>query len=131
METIEEVREMFRKDRFATENGVVIDEIGAHYARCSLRLADRHRNAMGAVMGGALFMLADFAFAVASNWQVPGTVSLNASITYLGVAKGETLSAEAVCVKDGRTTCCYRIDIHDEKGTPVAAVMTTGYHKAD
>ena len=66
--TLEEVRILFREDRFATENGAVIDEIGDHSAVCSLTVTDSHRNAMGAVMGGTYFMLADFAFAVAANW---------------------------------------------------------------
>ena len=65
LKTIEEVREMFTHDRFATENGAVIDEIGDHYAKCSMQLTDKHKNALGAVMGGVPFTLADFAFAVA------------------------------------------------------------------
>lgn len=130
VKTIGEVREMFRDDRFATGNGAVIDEIGDHYAKCSLVLEDRHRNAMGAVMGGVSFTLADFAFAVASNWQRVGTVSMSSNIAYLGAPKGGRLIAEAICVKDGRTTCYYRVDVRDESGTLVAAVTTTGYHKA-
>ena len=63
---------MFEKDRFATDNGAVIDEVDDHYAKCSLKIEDRHRNAMGAVMGGVYFTLADFALAVASNWQEMG-----------------------------------------------------------
>ena len=129
MKTIEEVRELFTNDRFATENDAVIDQIGDHYAKCSIRLSDRHRNAMGAVMGGAIFTLADFAFAVASNWQEPGTVSLNSNITYLSTSKGTILTAEAVCIKNGRSTCCYQVNISDETGTLLAAVTTTGYHK--
>lgn len=129
LKTIEEVREMFTHDRFATENGAVIDEIGDHYAKCSLQLADKHKNALGAVMGGVPFTLADFAFAVASNWQKPGTVSLSSNITYLGRAKGGALIAEAECVKDGRTTCYYRINVCDDLGNTVAAITTTGYHK--
>ena len=128
--TIEQVRSLCENDRFATENGAVIDSIGDHTATCSLQLAARHKNAMGAVMGGVAFTLADFAFAVASNWQVPGTVSLCSDISFLGAAKGTRLSATAVCVKNGRSTCCYRIDVTDELGTPVAAVTTTGFHKA-
>ena len=130
MKTIEEVRELFRGDKFATESGAMIDEIGDHYAKCSLDIQDRHRNAMGAVMGGVSFTLADFAFAVAANWQEIGTVSLNSSITYLGVPRGERLIAEAVCVKDGRTTSCYRIVVCDELENAVATVTTTGYRKA-
>ncbi len=127
MRTLEEVRELFKKDRFATENGAVIEAIGAHYAKCSLILNDTHRNAMGAVMGGVYFTLADFAFAVAANWEHTGTVSLTSEIAYLGAAKGKTLTAEAVCVKDGRTTCFYRIEVKDELGHLACAVTTTGY----
>ena len=127
MNTIEEVRALFEKDRFATENGAVIEEIGDHRAVCSLAIEGRHRNALGAVMGGAYFTLADFAFAVAANWQVPGVVSLDSNIAYLGSAKGNRLTAEAICVKNGRTTSFYRTEVKDEEGRLVATVTTTGY----
>ena len=52
-EKLEEVREFFSKDRYATENGAVIDEIGDNYAKCSLDIDGRHLNAMGSLMGGA------------------------------------------------------------------------------
>ena len=127
-ETLEEVRNIFEGDRFATENGAVIEEIGHHSAICSLVITDSHRNAMGAVMGGTYFMLADFAFAVAANWEKMGCVSLHSDISFLGAAKGKKLIAKAVCVKDGRTTSCYRIDVTDECGSLTATVTTTGYH---
>lgn len=127
--TLAQVQEMFENDRFATLNGARITEIGDHYARCEMELDDRHKNALGAVMGGASFTLADFTFAVASNWQKPDTVSLSTNITYLGGAKGSRLIAEAHMVKDGRTTCYYRVDVTDDLGTQVAAVTVTGYHK--
>ena len=126
--TLEEVRKIFEGDRFATENGAVIEQIGDHSATCSLRITDSHRNAMGAVMGGTYFMLADFAFAVAANWEKMGCVSLHTDISFLGAAKGEKLIAKAVCVKDGRTTACYRVDVTDELGNPTATATTTGYH---
>lgn len=126
--TLEEVRKIFSGDRFATENGAVIEEIGDHSATCSLVITDSHRNAMGAVMGGTYFMLADFAFAVAANWEKMGCVSLRSDISFLGAAKGETLIAKAVCVKDGKTTACYRVDVTDDLGNLVAAVTATGYY---
>ena len=125
---LEEVRKIFEGDRFATENGAVIEEIGHHSATCSLMIADSHRNAMGAVMGGTYFMLADFAFAVAANWEKMGCVSLRSDISFLGAAKGKKLIAKAVCVKDGRTTACYRVDVTDEYGSLAATVTATGYH---
>lgn len=126
--TLAEVRKIFEGDRFATENGAVIEKIGDHSATCSLEITPSHRNAMGAVMGGTYFMLADFAFAVAANWEDMGCVSLHSDISFLGSAKGEKLIAEAVCVKDGRTTACYRINVTDDLGNLVATVTTTGYH---
>ena len=126
--TLEEVRKLFEGDRFATENGAVIEEIGDHSATCSLIITDSHRNAMGAVMGGTYFMLADFAFAVAANWEKMGCVSLHSDISFLGAAKGKKLIAEAVCVKDGRSTACYRVDVKDDLGNLTATVTVTGYH---
>ena len=128
MKTLEEVRKIFTGDRFATENGAVIEEIGDHSATCSLLITDSHRNAMGAVMGGTYFMLADFAFAVAANWEKMGCVSLRSDISFLGAAKGEKLIAKAVCVKNGQTTACYRVDVTDEYGNLTATVTATGYH---
>ena len=88
LKTIEEVRALFAKDRYATDSGAYIEEIGEHYAKCSIRLDERHRNAVGAVMGGVYFTLADFTFAVATNWKKPEVVSLNSTVTYLAPAKG-------------------------------------------
>ena len=130
MKPSEETVSLFEKDRFATENGAVIEEVDDHYARCALEVKEKHRNAMGAVMGGVYFTLADFAFAVAANWQEIGTVSLTSDIAYLGTAKGDRLTAEAFCVKNGRTTSYYRIEVKDEFGKLAAIVNTTGYKKA-
>lgn len=127
MKPSEQTVQIFMQDRFATENGAVIDEVDDHYAKCSLKIEDRHRNAMGAVMGGVYFTLADFALAVASNWQEMGSVSLNSEIAYLTAAKGEKLTAEAVCIKNGRTTGYYKIDVRDEFGNLAVAVTATTF----
>lgn len=126
MKTLDEVRKIFEGDRFATENGAVIDEIGDKSATCSLTITPTHRNAMGAVMGGAYFMLADFAFAVAANHEKMCCVSLHSDISFLSTAKGEKLIAKAVCEKDGKKTACYRITVTDELGTLVATLTTIG-----
>lgn len=64
---LDELRAFFAQDRFATENGAYVEEAGENYAKCSMELTDRHKNARGAVMGGVHFVLADFTFAVATN----------------------------------------------------------------
>ena len=126
--SLEEIRKQFSGDRFATENGAVIEEVGFNSATCSLVITDSHRNAMGAVMGGVYFMLADFTFAVAANQEKMDCVSLRADIAFLDSAKGNKLIAKATCVKDGKTTECYRVDVTDDLGTFVATITVTGYH---
>ena len=128
-EKLYEVRKIFKGDKFATENGMVIDEIGDHYAKCSVQLTEIHLNAMGGVMGGVHFTLADFAFAVAANWQHMGTVALSTDISFIGAVRGDSLTAEAILIKDGRSVCCYHITVKDNLGNIAADIKTLGFHK--
>ena len=127
LETIEQSRVFFENDRYATMSGAKILEVGDKTAKCSIRLQDMHRNAVGGIMGGVYFTLADFTFAVATNRQGIPTVSLNANIAFMASAKGEELIATARCVKDGRTTCFYEVDITDEHGNRLVVVTITGF----
>ena len=71
MGTIKEAREIFANDRYATVlSGAFIEEIGENYAKCSMKITADHRNAYGGIMGGSIYTLADFAFAVASNFDI-------------------------------------------------------------
>ena len=126
---LEKIRETFQADRFAAEMGAEIWEAEPGRARCALTLVPGHRNAAGGVMGGVIFTLADFAFAVAANCQRMETVSLTSQITYLNRAKGERLFASAACVKMGKNTCYYTIDVTDDLGNQVAQVTTTGFRR--
>ena len=130
MTDLERAKEFFAKDRYATEaTGIVIEAVAPHYAKCSLLLEDRHRNAVGGVMGGVYYTLADFVFAVSTNFDaVLPTVTTVGQISYLSAAKGKQLVAESRLLKDGRTTCFYEITITDELGNPVAVVSMTGAH---
>lgn len=127
MTDLEQAREFFGEDYYATKvTGIEIEEVGDHYARCSLELTRNHKNAYGGVMGGAIFTLADYTFAVASNFRQPQTASVTSQINFIGRAKGSRLIAESRLIKDGRTTCLYGIDVADELGTKVAFVTISG-----
>ena len=127
MTDLEKAREFFGQDFYATKaTGIVIEEVGEHFARCSFEITRNHQNAYGGVMGGATFTLADYTFAVASNFNQPHTVSVTSQINYIGMAKGKKLIAEANCIKDGRTTCLYEINITDDLGTKIAFVTISG-----
>lgn len=130
MNYLEQAKKMFQNDIYATETtGIEIVEVKESYAKCILKVERKHMNAADSVMGGAIFTLADFAFAVASNAGNPLTVSLSSQINYLSAARGEQLIAEAVCVKAGRSTCFYEVKITDEQDSMVAIVTTTGFRK--
>ncbi len=127
MTDLEKAREFFGGDLYATSaTGIVIDEVGEHFARCSLEINRNHQNAYGGVMGGVVCTLADFTFAVCSNFNQPHTVSLTCQINFIGMAKGKKLVSASRLVKDGRSTCTYEIDITDELGTKVALAVFTG-----
>ena len=127
MSDLEKAREFFGQDFYATKaTGIVIEEVGEHFARCSFEITRNHQNAYGVVMGGATFTLADYTFAVASNFNQPHTVSVTSQINYIGMAKGKKLIAEANCIKDGRSTCLYEINITDDLGNKVAFATISG-----
>lgn len=127
---LEWARKTFANDRFATEAaGVVIEEAGEKVCRCSMRITPVHRNAAGGVMGGAIFTLADLTFAVAANFGGRMTVSISSNISFIGPTKGEMLLSTAKCVKSGRSTCFYEVEINDDLGNKVAIVTFTGFVK--
>lgn len=126
-DTIESAREFFYRDKFAVDTGVVLDELTEDRAVCSLEITDNHRNAYGGVMGGVIFTLADFAFAVLSNQIHQLTVAQQVSISYLSAPKGEKLIAEATCRKSGRTSSIIIVNISDDLGRDVALFTGTGF----
>ncbi len=130
MDYLERARKEFSGDIYATETtGIVIEAADKDYAKCSLETDHRHLNAAGVVMGGAVYTLADFTFAVAANSEAMNTVSLTSSITYLSAARGGKLTAEARCVRSGRSTCHFIVTVSDAEGNVVASVSTTGFRR--
>ncbi len=129
MDKIKKAKEIFIKDRYAmVTTGIDIVAVDERYAKCSLKLDERHLNATGHVMGGAIFTLADFVFAVATNFEQPPTVTTVSQISYMGSPKGKVLYGESRLLKDGKRACYYEIDITDDLGNPVAMVSTSGMH---
>lgn len=128
MNNLDEARSFFEKDIYATQTtGIQIDAVDTNYSKCSLKISEKHFNAVQGVMGGVIFTLADFAFAVATNSKENVTVTATSQISYLGATKGDTLFAECNLVKDGNNLCFYEIMIYDNLNKKIALVSTTGY----
>ena len=125
--TVDEARKYFSKDRFATDNGVTLEELDETHAVVSLVLGARHENAFGGVMGGAIFTLADFAFAALTNDSENVTVAQQVSVNFLSAAKGGKLVATARYKKDGRRSCVVNVDVVDESGREIAQFVGVGF----
>ena len=128
MTDLERAREYVGNDKYATEaTGIVITEVGERFARVELDLDERHYNAIGAVMGGVYFTMCDFAFAIASNFDSAPCVTLGTQAVFMNQNKGTHLICEAKCIKDGRQTCFYEVNVVDDLGTEITRVTVEGY----
>ncbi|HSQ40956.1 MAG TPA: PaaI family thioesterase, partial [Fibrobacteraceae bacterium] len=83
------------KDRFAKLLGIGILEAADGHSLVEMNIEEKHLNGVGVVQGGAIFTLADFAFAVASNTPGTMTVSIDAHIAYYKAPAGKLIRAEA------------------------------------
>lgn len=126
-ESLDAARSFFSGDLYATESGIRIDELKDGNSACSFEITEHHRNADGGVMGGAIFTLIDFAFAVASTSVHHPTVAQQVSINYLNQPRGKKLTARAECKKDGRTSCVYIVNVTDDTGREIATALMTGF----
>ena len=125
--TLDEARTFFQGDRFAAGSGMTIEDAAPNRSSISLVLTDRHRNAVGGVMGGVVLTMADFACAVATHYGLGAGqwVSADAHVSFLNPCKGRELWAEAACLKGGRRLSWYEVTIRDELGTLVAKATFT------
>lgn len=100
------------KDLFREILGIQVVEVKDGYAKMSLKVTKNHTNALGAAHGGAIFSLADCAFAEACNFGENVAVAVQVNINFLKPAfEGDTLTAEAVRVSDGKKLGLYHITI--------------------
>lgn len=129
MPTLEQIRATFAADRFATDAaGCEIRLAEPGHSICAMTLQPHHLNAAGTPQGGAIFTLADFAFAVAVNaFAETVTVSLQHDITFLSATRGTEVIAEANCVRSGRSTCFYTVTVTDDLGVTIAEMTVNGF----
>ncbi len=119
------VVEYFFNDRFARLAKIEIQEVKEGYCKVKMPIEDIHLNALDILHGGAIFTLADFAFAVASNSRGRAAVSINASITYFKPPKGKTVFAETEEINLGNRLATYQVKVYDEVGTNIALFTGT------
>ncbi len=125
--SLAEAQAYFARDRFAYGNGMRLEELSETRAVTSLTLTEEHRNALGGVMGGAIFTLADYASAALTNHLHSPAVAQQVSINYLNGVKGGRLTATAVCKKNGRNSMVTVVDVADDTGREVAQFTAVSF----
>ena len=128
----QKLRDFFFNDEFAKTNGITIVDVSEGCGSAVMTVEKRHLNGVRSVQGGAVFTLADLAFALASNSRGNVSVGLNNYINYLLPAfEGDILTAEAKEVSRGRTIGTYEVKITNQKDELVAVFQGTAYIKKD
>jgi len=86
---------MWARDTASQFAGMALDAVGPGYAKLSMTVAPQMMNGHGTMHGGAIFALADSAFAFACNSRNVASVAQHCTITYVAPGRsGERLSVE-------------------------------------
>jgi acyl-CoA thioesterase len=120
------VDHMMENDAFSQWMDVKVLEIREGYSKIQMTIRKEMVNGFGIVHGGIPFSLADSAFAFACNNRNNLSVALDVTITFTkAVNIGDTLTAEAKEVHNGRSTGVYLITVTNQKNEQVALFKGT------
>jgi acyl-CoA thioesterase len=105
-------------DKFAEVLGLQLLDAKDGYAKVQMKVEKSHLNALGFTHGGAIFSLADYAFAHACNYGDNVAVAVQVSINFLKPSvEGAVLVAEATRVSDGKTMGLYQVTVCNQDKT--------------
>ena len=126
---LEAIKRHFENDRFAASSGMRLVELRPGFARTSLEIEDRHLNSVGIVQGGAIFTLADLAFAMACNSRGKVAVAISTNLSFLKATSLRHAFAEATEVARSRKISTCTVRVTDGEGELVALFQGTAYIK--
>ena len=113
------LRAAITADPFGRHLGIQLLDLRPGHCRAALTLDGRLLNFQGNPHGGAIFALADYAFAGACNGHGEPAVALTATIQFL---VGET--------RQGRQAGFYALTVTAEDGTLVAAGQAVAFRRS-
>jgi len=124
------IRSKIDSDRFAKFMGIRLLELKEGYSRLDMTVRSDMVNFHGVGHGGAIFALADAAFAAVSNSHGKTAVALCMTINYRSPAKeGMRLITEGFEESLGGRTALYRMEVRTEDGTLIASAQGTVFRK--
>ena len=127
---MENTLNFFRQnDQFARHAGIELIAVKPGWAQVKMPIQPFHLNGALTVHGGAIFTLADFAFAVASNSHGQLAMGINTSTSFVKAARNGTLYGEAEEISLTRRLGNYQVKITDDRQQLIALFQGTVYRK--
>lgn len=127
---MEKIKEFFaQNDKFARECGIELLSVEKGKAIARMNVQTRHHNGVNTAHGGAIFTLADFAFAAAANSYGTVAVAINVSISYIKSHIAGYLYAYASELSKNNKLGCYTVEIKNEAGELIAIFQGMVYRK--
>jgi acyl-CoA thioesterase len=128
---MDRIKKFFQEnDRFAKFSGIELMDVKRGYARAKMTLRKEHLNGVATGHGGAIFTLADFAFAAAVNSHGTIAVAVNAEVSFIkAVVEGDFLTAEAKEIALNPKLAVCEVKVTDQNGEIVASFQGTAYRK--
>ena len=114
-------------DTFGKSNCMRLETVREGYAEAVMQITENSCNAVGTVQGGAIFTLADLAFAGAANSYGDKCVAMSAAVSFIRPGSGKILRAEAKEVSKGRRSCVMEVEVKNEAGKLVSKIQFTGF----
>lgn len=128
---MQHIKEYFKGDQFAARNNIELLEVSPGRAKAKMTVHPHHWNGLNTVQGGAIFTLADFAFAAAANSHGTVAVAINVNITFMKAIATGTLYAEAREVSKNPKLGSYAVEVRNETGELIAQFQGLAYRKKD
>ena len=123
------LKDFFEGDKFAKLAGAELIEVGEGYAKAKMKVGDEHLNGGGVCQGGALFTLADLAFAAAVNSHGTLTFNTSSNIVFVRSANKGTIYAEAREVVNHHRMPYGEVKVTDAEGNLLAIFTSSAYRK--
>ena len=126
---MDDTTRFFDADVYARQAGIELIEVSPGRARVRMEIKEQHMNSHGTVHGGAIFTLADTAFALASNSHGIPAAAINAHISFLTAARSGILYADAEEFHRNAKLASYTVKVTGENGERVAIFQGMVYRK--
>lgn len=123
------IEEFLKGDKFALFSGIELLEVGSGFAKARMEIKEVHHNGYGVCQGGAIFTLADLAFAAATNSHGRLTLSIQSNIQFFKNEASGYLYAEAKEIFNHKRLSGCDVKVTNESGELIATFNGTGYRK--